>query len=43
MELSNLVNFFRGCYEADDARATIWNIFHGNIVIASLPATKSSY
>jgi len=31
MELSNLVNFFRGCYEADNARATIWNIFHANI------------
>src|SRR5262249_23656838 len=31
MELSNLITYFRDCYEADNSRATIWNIFHANV------------
>jgi hypothetical protein len=31
MEFSNLITYFRDCYEADNARATIWKIFHANI------------
>jgi len=31
MGLSNLITYFRDCYEADNARATIWNIFHANV------------
>src|SRR5262249_13860514 len=31
MELSNLINYFRDCYEADNARSTIWNIFSANV------------
>src|SRR5262245_32676931 len=31
MELSNLITYFRDCYEAENARATIWNIFHPSV------------
>jgi hypothetical protein len=31
MQFSNIFTYFRDCYEADNARATIWNIFHGNV------------
>lgn len=31
MELSSLIRFFRDCYEADNRRATLWNIFHADI------------
>jgi len=31
MQFSNIFAYFRDCYEADNARATIWNIFHPSV------------
>lgn len=31
MELPGLIRFFRACYEADNRRSTLWNIFHTGI------------
>jgi hypothetical protein len=31
MPLSNLIRYFRDCYEADNRRATIWNLFHPSV------------
>jgi hypothetical protein len=31
MAYNNLLSYFRDCYQADNVRVTIWNIFHGNI------------
>lgn len=31
MSFSNVVSYFRDCYEADNRRTTIWNIFHQSV------------
>ena len=32
--LPNIIRYFRDCYEEDNRRSTLWNIFHGQSVIA---------
>lgn len=31
MALTNIVRYFRDCYEADNKRTTVWNIFHRSV------------
>ena len=29
--LPNIIRYFRDCYEEDNRRSTLWNIFHGSV------------